>query len=119
MNPKGPYRQRVEMRGNACFARTSAMTVSGQPVASKPDGADAFVNRGNMLREQGRYDEALASYEQAIALEPHHADAYFNRGTAFRELKRHEEALASFDRVIALRPNYVRAFNNRGNALQV
>ena len=80
MNAKGPYLQRIEMRHGLWFARTVAMNASDQAVAGKPRGAEALLNRGNMLRQQRRYDEALASYEQAITLEPDYADALYNRG---------------------------------------
>src|SRR3981081_1372723 len=104
MNAKGPYLQRIGRRPGLWFARTVAMNASDQAVAGKPRGAEALLNRGNMLRQQRRYDEALASYEQAIALEPDYAEALVSRGNALRELRRFEEALASYDRAITLEP---------------
>jgi protein O-GlcNAc transferase len=112
-----PYLQRVEMRGGMWFARTLVITASGPAVADKPHGADALVNRGNTLRQQRRYDEALASYQQAIALEPDHAEAFLSRGNVLQELRRFEEAVASYDRAISLRPDFADAFYNRGIAL--
>jgi protein O-GlcNAc transferase len=117
MSGEGPYLRRLEMRGGTWFARTREITASGQAVAHEPHGAEALVNQGNMLRQQRRYDEALARYEQAIALEPDHAEAFVSRGNALQELRRFEEALASYDRVISLRPDHADAFYNRGIAL--
>ena len=37
---------------------------------SSPDYAEAYVNRGNALKELKRMDEALASYDRALALKP-------------------------------------------------
>jgi protein O-GlcNAc transferase len=117
MSGKGPYLQRLEMRGGTWFARAIEITASGQSVAHEPHGAEALVNRGDTLRQQRRYDEALASYEQAIALEPDHAEAFVSRGNALQKLRRFEEAVASYDRVISLRPDHADAFYNRGIAL--
>ena len=121
MSGEGPYLQRVEMRGGTWFVRALVISASGQAVAQESHGApyaaEALVNRGNMLRQQRRHDEALASFEQAIALEPDRAEAFLSRGNALQELRRIEEALASYDRVISLRPDHADAFYNRGIAL--
>jgi protein O-GlcNAc transferase len=119
MSGEGPYLQRIEMRGGTWFARAAAsgQSAAQQATADEPRRAEALVNQGNVLRQQRRYHEALASYEQAIALEPGSAEAFLSRGNALQELRRFEEALASYDRVISLRPDYADAFYNRGIAL--
>ncbi|MEO6102205.1 MAG: tetratricopeptide repeat protein, partial [Pseudoxanthomonas sp.] len=43
------------------------------------DSADAFYNQGNALAKQGRYDEAIAAYDQALKLQPKMEDAIENR----------------------------------------
>lgn len=42
-------------------------------------GADSDYNRGNALAKAGRYNEAIAAYDQALAQEPEMADAKANR----------------------------------------
>lgn len=42
-------------------------------------GAGAHYNRGNTLARLGRYQDAVAEYEEALALAPGHADAQHNR----------------------------------------
>src|SRR6516162_785155 len=79
---------------------------------------DAFNNRGNVLRELKRLEEALASYDKAIALKPDYTEAFNNRGLALQELNLLDDALASYDRALALKPDYADAFTNRGIALQ-
>jgi predicted O-linked N-acetylglucosamine transferase (SPINDLY family) len=86
-------------------------------IALKPDYAEAYCDRGNILHELKRLDEALASYDKAIALKPDIAEALNNRGAILHELKRYGEALVSYDKAIALKPDYAEAYNNRGSAL--
>lgn len=42
-------------------------------------GADGAYNRGNALARQGRYDEAIAAYDEALKRQPGMADAIANR----------------------------------------
>ncbi len=70
-----------------------------------------------MLLDLRRYEDALASYDQALALNPDYADAIANRGNALLALDRHQEALASYDKAVDIRPDHADAYSNRGNAL--
>jgi protein O-GlcNAc transferase len=80
--------------------------------------AAAHNNRGLILKDLKRLDEALASHNRAIALDPNFVEAFYNRGRVLRELNRFDQALASYDSAIALRPGDPDAHNNRGNALK-
>jgi Ca-activated chloride channel family protein len=42
-------------------------------------GAEAAYDRGNALARQGRYDEAIAAYDEALRAKPGMADAIANR----------------------------------------
>ena len=42
--------------------------------------AGGWVDRGDELREQGRYKEALEAYDEAIKIEPRNADTWANKG---------------------------------------
>src|SRR5262249_39761634 len=78
-------------------------------IALKPDFAEAFNDRGNILRELQLFDEALASCDKAIALKPDYAEAFYNRGNILMELQRLDEAVVSCDKAIALKPDYAEA----------
>ncbi len=82
-----------------------------------PGVAAAHSNLGAALKELGRLDEAVASYDRAIRLAPDMAEVHSNRGNTLREKNRLEEAVTSFDRAIAIKPDYADAHSNRGNAL--
>ena len=48
-------------------------------LALKPDCAEAYSNRGNVLTALRRYNEAVLSYDRALALKPDYARVYANR----------------------------------------
>ncbi len=54
------------------------------PSSLKPDYANAYNNLGNIFKEQGKFDDAMAHYERAIAIRPDYAEAHLNRA----EIKR-------------------------------
>jgi tetratricopeptide (TPR) repeat protein len=95
-----------------------AVQLISKAISINPKVASPYYNRGNALKELGRLEEALVSYDEAIALEPNFAEAYSNRGSALKELGRFEEALVSCDRAIALNPSFAECHYNRGNALK-
>ena len=93
-----------------------ALQLIDQAIAAKPDNGLAHSNRGNILSELKRHEEALTCYEKAIALQPDYAEAYSNRGNALQALGRHEEALTCYEKAVALQPDYADAYTNQGNA---
>jgi hypothetical protein len=75
-------------------------------------------NRGSVLLEIGRTQEALEDFERAITLQPESVLAHNNRGNALRFIGKPTEALAAYDRAIELREDFTEAHTNRGTALQ-
>ncbi|NCQ99530.1 MAG: tetratricopeptide repeat protein, partial [Microcystis aeruginosa L211-101] len=71
----------------------------------------------NALVNLGRYEEAIASYDQALEFKPDKHEAWTNRGIALGNLGRYEEAIASYDRALEIKPDDHEAWHNRGNAL--
>ena len=61
-------------------------TMTGQS-ALKPDYAEAYYNRGNVLRELKRLETRSRTMSRAIALKPDFAEAYDNRGNALFEIR--------------------------------
>ena len=80
--------------------------------------AEDYLSQGNNSYAQGRYEEAIASYDQAIEIQPDYALAWYNRGVALEKLEKYEDAIASYDQAIKFQPDYAFAWHNRGNALQ-
>jgi protein O-GlcNAc transferase len=75
-------------------------------------------NLGNVLRQQGKLEEAIQSYQQALSLNPNYAQAHNNLGNIFQEQGKLEEALQSYQQALSLNPDFVQAHNNLGNALR-
>ena len=65
-------------------------------LAIKPDLAEAWLGRGNILNLVGRNDEALAAYDRAVALDPDLAESWLGRAGALHELKRLDEAILAY-----------------------
>ena len=87
-------------------------------MALERDYAEAYYNRGGVLKELKRLEEAIESYDKALAIKPGYTEAYTNRGNALQELRRLEDALTSFSKAVAIKPNYAEAHYNCGNVLR-
>jgi tetratricopeptide (TPR) repeat protein len=73
-------------------------------VALDPQNWEAWNNRGIVLDQFERYEEALKSYDRALALAPDDDNVLHNRGAALICLLRYTEALPLFERLIAADP---------------
>lgn len=69
-----------------------------------PDNAEIHYRYGNLLKDQGTFDSALASYDRAIELKPDYAHAHCNRAVVLGLMSRPSDALESYQRAIELDP---------------
>lgn len=79
--------------------------------------ADDYVKQGEALYVEGRYQEALISFEKAILMNADIDEAWYNRGNVLVKVQRLEEAIACYDQAIGLNREYYEAWYNRGNVL--
>jgi tetratricopeptide (TPR) repeat protein len=93
---------------------TAALFHFDRALALRPDFADAWSNRGALLKSLGRHADALESFGRALELQPDHVSVLNNRAALLQELGRNDEALPDYDRALALQPDYPEALNNRG-----
>jgi tetratricopeptide (TPR) repeat protein len=75
-----------------------------QAVTLRPDSAEAWAARGNVLLFRDRYDAATEAVQRGIRLNPYLVMLHAFDGQVHLALDRGEEALAAFDRGIALNP---------------
>ena len=74
-------------------------------------------NLGNILRAQGRLDEAVACYLEALKYNPQYVEACFNLATLYRDLDRLHDAIPLYQQVTALHPDFAIAWINLATAL--
>jgi len=79
----------------------------------QPDDPTAWLNRGLALEELGRYEDAIASFDQAIHLKPN-PKAWDKRGYALVQMGRDPQAIASFDKALSS-PDYASAYYNKAS----
>ncbi len=63
-------------------------------LAIEPDNADAWILKGELLREEGNQKGALSAFEQALIIDPANVPASLGKATALIMLGEEELALA-------------------------
>ena len=86
-------------------------------LALDPTLLGAVNNRGNVLWQLGRGEEAIAAFEQVLRHAPNQPDALLNIGRSLAGLKRTAEAYAYYDKLLALDPNNFACLYNYATAL--
>jgi tetratricopeptide (TPR) repeat protein len=74
--------------------------------------ADAHVNLGRLLHEQGLVEEAERHYRQALRDSPDHATAAFNLAIALEDLDRSADAIEAYRTALATDPRLADAHYN-------
>jgi tetratricopeptide (TPR) repeat protein len=77
-----------------------------------PKHADAHVNLGRILHEEGATAAAEEHYRAAMNASPDHETAAFNLGVALEDLGRADDAVGAYERAIALDPDNADAHYN-------
>ena len=84
-----------------------------------PKTAEGWFQRGEALRNSGRYTDAIPAYNQAIRLDPSYKEAYNGKGFVLHELRRYEEALQVYDHVLQFNSDNLVALISRGFLLSI
>jgi tetratricopeptide (TPR) repeat protein len=74
--------------------------------------ADARVNLGRLLHEQGLVTEAERHYRLALSANPDHATAAYNLGIALEDLDRPADAIEAYRKALAIDPRLADAHFN-------
>ncbi len=83
-------------------------------VELEPHHADAHVNLGRLLHEEGKTGAAEVHYRIALTSKPKHAAAAFNLGVALEDRGHLSEAAAAYERALASDESFADAHYNLG-----
>lgn len=78
--------------------------------------AAALVASAEHLRTEGRYEDAIAAYQEAIALDPSLAHYRFSVAELCFELQRYTEAAHAYAEIAQREPHHVQAWAGLGRA---
>lgn len=81
-------------------------------IQADPTHADAHVNLGRMMHEEGAPAAAERHYRDALQADPNHETAAFNLGVALEDLGRIDDALKAYRNALALDPQNADAHYN-------
>jgi tetratricopeptide (TPR) repeat protein len=88
-----------------------------ETLKESPNDPQLHYQLGNALYDQGRREEAAASYERAIEIKPDFVKALVNLGVVLNESSKSEEAIKYFNKAEAIAPKDVTVLCNKGLAL--
>jgi superkiller protein 3 len=78
------------------------------------DEATKHYNQGNAYARQGKYDQAIASYQKAIAIKSNVALVHNNLGVTYANQGKLDEAIAAYKKAIEINSNYGDGHRNLG-----
>jgi tetratricopeptide (TPR) repeat protein len=97
----------------AMLAKQPALAVEwfAEAIRQNADVADYFFNMAHALKELGRIDEAIKSFDRGLTLQPGYAEGWYNLGELLEQQKRLDEAIMSYDMALKAEPTYREAAN--------
>jgi len=70
------------------------------------DTAEDWLNKGNALYNQGKYEDAIQTYDRAIELDPLNPEVWQSKGYALNKLGKNKEANDCFWKATGLNAGY-------------
>jgi protein O-GlcNAc transferase len=84
----------------------------------KSESAEIHFKTGNELKDAGKFDEAIASYQKALEIEPDSVEALNRLGEVYFVRGRLAEALAVCQQALKIQPDFAVGYKTLGNVLQ-
>jgi len=78
----------------------------------------SLIDKGNILLNWERYQEALSAFNEAIRLDPQEISAHFNKGNLLYDRGQYKEAIQEYDIALRLNPQDPNIAQNRNLALK-
>ena len=109
--------------GETLWTHTLACATGDDTVPKNPpDQADGLClavihyNLGKAFAQKGRWDDAIAQFQEALQTRPDNAATHCDLGIVLRQAGRLDEAIDQLRRALQLKPGFVLAHNALGNA---
>ncbi len=100
-------------------SNSEAETQWRSQIQNNPSNAEAYLKLGDVLKEQRKLEEAVATYQKAIAINPDYADAYKSLGNTLRiQSQINEKALANLPSSEQLELSELVNCNNPGETVR-
>ncbi len=115
LQAKGKYKEALDELGDALkladdvqaeeiVIKMSKIIKKDPQLSTLPEEARKYAVTGDMLTEQGEFEEALEQYRQALQQAPYIAKLYFDTATTCGKLKRYFEAIRYLKIYLQLAP---------------
>ncbi|GCE13972.1 serine/threonine-protein kinase [Tengunoibacter tsumagoiensis] len=93
------------------------LSISTPNVAAITLTKEQWVEEGNTLYDQGKFQEALNAFEYAIQKDPTFAYAHEGKTSALFALGNYQDAMASVETALSLDPTYAPSYNDKAMIL--
>lgn len=93
----------------------NSFTLYEHALALNPANYFAHNNYGVLLRDKGRYAEAIAHFKSALASKPNYSHAWYNIGVVLERVQNYVAAATNYQNAIKIDSGYVPALVNMGN----
>ena len=94
------------------------MTIGTHFDETVPQTSVQWINKGHRLKQEERYTDAVAAYQQAILCDSQNASAYKYLAHAWYELGQYDLALAGYQRALELNPDSLPLLIYKGEILE-
>jgi CHAT domain-containing protein len=97
-------------------ANVAPRTPPMEKLTAQASNIDQLWQQASELRGIGKYNEAIAIFDQLLKLQPNSFLAWYWRGNSLSNLGQYESAIASYEQAIKIKPDYLLAWFEQGNA---
>jgi predicted O-linked N-acetylglucosamine transferase (SPINDLY family) len=108
------------LRGAIEDKRTLGDVAGGEKALSVADAESpsAHLSAGNAYKDEGRLEEAVASYQKALSINPDFSPAYVNLGNVLQVQGKSTEAVNCYRKALAANPDLPEAHFNLANVFR-
>ena len=77
-----------------------------------PNDVATLNNLGNVLKESGKYKEAIFHYEKALKIKPQDIITNYNLGLLFKELGEFQKSISFYEKVVKIDPKHIQSHHD-------